>query len=143
MAKNLVEGDTNATSDVFVHDLTSGTLTRVSTAFDDTEGNTHADAPSISADGRYVAFETETGFYVDGQYVRIRDVYVYDTTTGTTTRVSIATDGTQGNSGSGGWGTSAISADGRHIAFASRAWNLVPGDLDSMVDVFVHEMPPA
>src|SRR3990170_4855749 len=55
---------------------------------------------------------------------------------GTTTRVSVASDGSQGNSGSGG---SSISADGRYVAFASSASNLVSGDTNRYEDIFVHD----
>ena len=135
-ASNLVPGDTNGTLDVFVHDRVTGETTRVSVAFDGTQGNGHSRSPAISADGRYVAFESVATnlvpSYADGRY----HVFVHDRVTGETTRVSDAFDGTQGNAHSG---HPAISADGRYVAFDSRATNLVPDDTNNAADVFVHD----
>jgi Tol biopolymer transport system component len=68
------------------------------------------------------------------------DVFMHDRQTGTTQRVSIPSDGSQANSASG---HASLSADGRYVAFASGASNLVPGDTNEDADVFVHERGPA
>jgi len=135
-ATNLVGGDTNTTYDVFVHDRQTGTTTRVSVASDGTQGNDYSDVPAISGDGRYVAFRSTATNLVSGDTNTIHDVFVHDRQTGTTTRVSVASDGTQGNDYSD---VPALSHDGRYVAFDSFATNLVSSDTNTANDVFVHD----
>jgi Tol biopolymer transport system component len=135
-ASNLVPGDTNGYSDIFVHDRQTQQTTRVSVASDRTEANGNSVAPSISSDGRYVAFESSAPNLVPGDTNGYSDVFVHDRQTGQITRVSVASDGTQGNGASS---PSSISADGRYVAFASDASNLVPNDTNGAVDVFVYD----
>jgi Tol biopolymer transport system component len=126
-ATNLVSGDTNNFRDIFVHDRQTGQTTRVSVASDGTQSNQHSYNPSISADGRYVAFESEATNLVSGDTNNHRDIFVHDRQTGQTTRVSVASDGTQANDFSS---NPSISADGRYVAFMSWASNLVGGDTE-------------
>ena len=133
---NLVPGDTNGFGDVFVHDRMTGTTERVSVALDGTQGNARSLSPAISADGRFVAFASTASNLVAGDTNGRQDVFVRDRMTGTTERVSVASDGTQGNASSY---TPALSADGRFVAFDSDADNLVPGDTNASTDVFVHD----
>ncbi len=135
-ASNLVAGDTNGYVDVFVHDRQTGVTTLVSVDSDGTQGDDSSFSPSISADGRYVAFESGASNLVAGDVNGTYDVFVHDLQTGVTTLVSVESDGVQGNSDSG---TSSISADGRYVAFSSYASNLVAGDTNGYVDVFVHD----
>ncbi|MGC2856836.1 putative Ig domain-containing protein [Novispirillum sp. DQ9] len=135
-ASNLVAGDTNGETDVFVRDRLHGTIARVSTAANGAQGNGGSSAPSISADGRYVAFQSFASNLVPGN-TNGGQIFVRDLIAGTITLVSTAADGTQGNSGS--W-TPALSADGRHVAFASYASNLVPGDTNDAPDIFVRNL---
>jgi len=135
-ASNLVPGDTNGAWDVFVYDRQTGEITRVSVASDGAQGNGDSGGPAISADGRFVAFYSSASNLVPGDTNGVEDVFVHDRLTGQTTRVSVASDGAQGNDLS--WQPS-ISADGRFVAFASRASNLVPGDTNGTWDVFVHD----
>ncbi|MDO8282301.1 MAG: CFI-box-CTERM domain-containing protein [Thermodesulfovibrionia bacterium] len=135
-ATNLVAGDTNGFTDVFVHDRTTGQTTRVSIDSSGVQGNRYSWSPSISADGRYVAFESDATYLVAGDTNGTLDVFVHDRTTGLTTRVSIDSSGAQSNRFS--WSTS-ISADGRYIAINSDATNLVAGDTNGFADVFVHD----
>jgi Tol biopolymer transport system component len=135
-ASNLVPGDTNGSWDIFVRDREAGTTTRVSVANDGSEGNGDSGYPSISADGRYVAFSSSASNLVPGDTNAVTDVFVRDRTAGTTTRVSVATGGAQGNSESQ---KSSMSAEGRYIAFESGASNLVPGDTNGVFDIFVHD----
>ncbi|MGH2537869.1 MAG: TolB family protein, partial [Candidatus Promineifilaceae bacterium] len=135
-AWNLVGGDTNGTWDVFVHDRDTGQTSRVSVASDGAQGDNHSGAPSISADGRYVAFNSVASNLVGGDTNGAYDIFVHDRDTGQTSRVSIASDGAQGNESSG---VPAISADGRYVAFYSEASNLVGGDTNGYLDVFVHD----
>jgi Tol biopolymer transport system component len=136
LASNLVAGDTNGTWDVFVHDRLTGQTTRVSVASDGTQGNEDSIGVEISADGRYVAFTSLASNLVAGDTNGTWDVFVHDRLTGQTTRVSVASDGTEGN-GHSLYGLS-ISADGRYVAFASVASNLVSGDANGgITDAFI------
>ncbi|MEN6642914.1 MAG: Ig-like domain-containing protein [Armatimonadia bacterium] len=135
-ARNLVAGDTNCYPDVFVHDCTTGSTTRVSVATGGAQANGDSDRPSISADGRYVAFVSEASNLVAGDTGDFQDVFLHDRTTGTTTRVSVATGGAQAN---GHNFDPSISADGRYVAFSSWGSNLVAGDTNERDDVFVHD----
>jgi Tol biopolymer transport system component len=138
-ASDLVPGDTNTASDVFVHDRQTGQTTRVSVASDGTQGNYESRYPSISADGRFVAFDSSASNLVPGDTNGYRDVFVHDRQTGQTTRVSVSGDGTQGNSNTGFPYGPSVSADGRFVAFDSSASNLVPADTNGYRDVFVHD----
>ncbi|MDL1921870.1 hypothetical protein FBQ95_04595 [Chloroflexi bacterium CFX3] len=135
-ASNLVSGDTNNAVDVFVHDRQTGQTTRVSVASDGTQGNGNSTQAAISADGRFVAFSSTASTLVSGDTNSRQDVFVHDRQTGQTTRVSVASDGTQGNGNST---QAAISADGRFVAFESSASNLVSDDTNGIDDVFVHD----
>jgi len=126
-ATNLVSGDTNNFRDIFVHDRQTGQTTRVSVASDGTQANGHSFDPSISADGRYVAFISLASNLVSGDTNDHQDIFVHDRQTGQTTRVSVASDGTQANDHSF---DPSISADGRYVAFISFASNLVGGDTE-------------
>src|SRR5439155_952149 len=128
-ATNLVAGDTNGTTDVFVHDRQTATTERVSV-------NGFSAGPALSADGRFVAFHSTGSNLVAGDTNGATDVFVHDRQTGTTERVSGASDGTQGNDASAG---PALSADGGLVAFHSSATNLVAGDANGAYDVFVHD----
>ncbi len=133
---NLVSGDTNFSDDIFVHDHQTGTTERVSVASDGTEGNGYSHSPSISADGRYVTFISSSDNLVSGDTNAYEDIFVHDRQTGTTERVSVASDGTEGN----GWSYNpSISADGRYVTFISSSDNLVSGDTNVPENIFVHD----
>ncbi len=136
VSTNLVPGDTNGLYDVFVHDRQTGLLERVSLASNGAQGNGGSIYPSMSADGRYVAFESAASNLVPGDTNLVHDILVHDRQTGQTERVSVASDGTQGNNDSV---TPCMSPDGRYVAFQSYATNLVPGDTNGSVDVFAHD----
>lgn len=129
-AANLVEGDTNGMLDVFVRDRVSGTTEMVST-----NANKTSFFPSISADGRYVAFASLADNLVAGDTNNAFDIFVKDRRTGVIERIT----------GSGGVESDnesrypAISADGRYVAFLSYAANLVPGDTNGSGDIFVFD----
>jgi Tol biopolymer transport system component len=135
-ATNLVPGDTNAVSDVFVHDRQTGQTALVSVDSAGVQGNGDSFSPSISADGRYVAFESFATDLVPGDTNAVFDVFVHDRLTGQTTRVSVDSSGSEGEGDSY---SASISADGRYVAFTSDAPNLVPGDTNVASDVFVHD----
>lgn len=136
IASNLVTGDTNGEYDIFVHDTISGTTTRVSVDSTGTEGNRDSTDPSISGDGRYVAFRSFASNLVAGDNNGQLDIFVHDTVSGTTSRVSVSSAGMEGNNGSA---LTAISEDGRYVAFVSSASTLVEDDLNSLTDIFVHD----
>jgi Tol biopolymer transport system component len=133
-ASNLVVGDTNVTSDVFVRNLETRVTRRVSVGSSARQGNGGSDSPAISADGQFVAFRSSASNLAAGDTNRKDDVFVRNRKTGVTLRVSVGPGGQQAN------GTSrfpAISADGRRVAFASVASNLVAGDTNRKDDVLV------
>lgn len=135
-ASNLVPGDTNGTTDIFVHDLQTGETRRVSVASDGTQANGFSSLPAISANGQYVAFESFAGNLVSGDTNNKKDIFVHNLQTGITELASVASDGTQGNS----WGQRpSISADGRYVSFDTDATNLVAGDTNGEFDVFVRD----
>jgi Tol biopolymer transport system component len=135
-ASNLVPGDTNGVADVFVYDTQSSAIERVSVASDVAEADDGSYLPSISSDGRYVAFESDATNLVPSDTNGATDIFVHDRDTGLTTRVSVASGGTQADDGSF---YVAISADGRYVSFESDASNLVAGDNNGLTDVFVHD----
>jgi len=136
LARDLVPGDTNRADDVFVRDRQTGAVTRVSVDSAGGQANNVSRNPSISADGRYVAFESFATNLTAGDTNRYRDVFVHDLQTGETTRVSVGRDGEQADSESF---HPSISADGRFVAFDSPASNLVFGDTNDIHDVFVRD----
>lgn len=146
-ADNLVPGDTNNTTDIFVRDRDADgddifdepgavATTRVSVASDGTQGNGGSLGPTLSADGRVIAFESLATTLVLGDTNGAIDTFVHERETGLTIQVSVASDGTQGNEFSY---SPALSADGCVVAFASDATNLVVGDANGTTDVFVHD----
>ena len=134
-ATNLVIGDSNALTDVFVHDRQTATTTRVSVDSASAQANASSGSASVSGDGRFVAFDSDASNLVTGDTNGTQDCFVRDRQTGTTTRVSVDSAAGQGNGGSG---YPSISADGRLVAFRSGASNLVAGGMGAD-DVFVHD----
>lgn len=135
-ASNLVAGDSNGTLDIFVHDRKTDKTTRVSTRSNGDEANGASLYPKISADGRFVAFESSATNLVPGDGNGVSDVFVKDRKTGKTRRVSVRSNGAQGNNVSL---YSDISPNGRYVTFTSVATNLVNGDMNGQIDVFLHD----
>ena len=138
-ASNLVDGDDNSTWDVFVHDRQTGVTERIAAANTISDWLTNSEPAPISANGRFVAFVTNAAGLVDGDNNESPDVFVHDRKTGETTRVSVSSDGQEGNGSSN---KPAISPDGRFVAFSSNAPNLVDNDTNDTYDVFVHDRCP-
>ncbi|HXE74796.1 MAG TPA: hypothetical protein VNN18_04035 [Candidatus Xenobia bacterium] len=148
-ATNLVLGDTNTFNDVFVHDRQTAVTTRVSVpnladqGMLGTQANEGSFNPVMSANGRFVAFESLASNLVIGDTNGLKDIFVHDRQTGATTRVSVpnlANQGTLGTQANGGASSLAtISADGRFVAFESNAQNLVLNDTSGPSDIFVHD----
>lgn len=136
-ATNLVNGGANGMENVFIRDRVAGITEMISVASDETLANDHSGAGiSVSADGRYVVFDSGATNLVNGDTNEAGDVFLRDRQTGITTRISVASDGTEANSGA--WGPS-ISSDGRYVVFNSGSDNLVPNDTNECSDVFVHD----
>lgn len=150
-ASNLVRGDTNRSflatppnsgTDIFVKDLRTGAITRVSTSAQDGEGDGQHDLDDVtfSPDGRQVAFSSASTNLVPGDTNNTDDIFVKTVAgpnAGAISRVSTASDGTQGNGYS--WGQS-FSADGTKVLFTSEASNLVAGDTNNARDAFVKDL---
>jgi len=142
-ASNLVPNDTNGITDVFVLDNAAGTIVRANLSSAGVEGGSGSSAgssdafPMISADGRFVAFVSGSTNLVANDTNGVTDIFVRDMVLGTTSRVSVASDGSQAN---GTCADIAISADGRFVSFVSFGSNLVPGDTNGFLDVFVRDL---
>lgn len=149
-ASNLAP-DTNATWDTFLHDRDADgdgvfdeqgaiSTSLVSASTTGVQGNSGSFSPSISADGRYIAFESDATNLVLGDLNGLRDVFVYDRVTSTTTRASVSDSEEEANGPSGAEGSSGLSGDGRLVVFRSGASNLVAQDGNVALDTFVRDM---
>lgn len=132
-ATNLVSNDTNGVDDIFLRDRLLGTTVRINLGAGGVEANAWSANPTISRDGRYIAYESAATNLVSTATNGLYQVFRYDTLAGTTVHVSKSTAGVQG---SGSSAFSAISNDGRFISFTSHATNLVSGDTNARPDVF-------
>lgn len=137
-ATNLVAGDTNGEPDIFLHDRTMGTTTRVSVDAAGVQADGYSEAPRISDDGNVIVYRSSAtnllgaGNDTNGRY----DIFVYVVASGAVSRVSVDSTGAEGNSSSGG---PDIDATGRFVVFVSGASNLVPEDTNDEDDIFVHD----
>src|SRR5262249_26687522 len=120
-AGNLAPDDTNGKPDAFVRDTYLGLTERVNLADGGAEANNDSGAPIISADGRYVVFDSYATNLVPGDANGFTDVFVHDRLTHHTELISRNENGAQGNGSSY---ASSISRDGRYVAFYSGANNL-------------------
>jgi uncharacterized repeat protein (TIGR01451 family) len=136
-ASNLVVGDSNGTEDVFIYNLQTNSLERISLGDEEAEANGESEVFAISADGRYTVFASNASNLVDDDTNDVRDIFIRDTQTASTRRISLAKDGLQANGVSN---LAAISGDGRYVVFSSIASNLVQGDNNGAVDVFVRDL---
>lgn len=141
-ANDLVYGDTNGFSDIFVVHVFGGDIEMIS--WSNTGGATDGDSDhaSISGDGRYVVFESVASNLVGGDGNGVRDVFRYDRELDVMKRVSVANTGADGNGSSGQGGLykgSAVSGDGQRVVFQSFASNLVGGDTNMATDIFVYD----
>jgi Tol biopolymer transport system component len=139
-ADDLVVGDNNFASDVFLVDRTLGTVEIVSLATGGTQAQGQSEYPSISEDGRFVAFLSSASNLSAGDVNNDFDVFVRDRQLGVTTLVSAGMTGVAANLGSN---LPCISGNGRYVAFESLATNLVPGDTNGCYDVFIRDLSMA
>jgi Tol biopolymer transport system component len=133
-ASTLVRGDGNGTGDVFVRDLAGGVTRRLSVGGNEQETESPSFGAALSADGTSVAFESFSSRLVPDDTNGALDVFVADVASGRLDRVSLSTGGGQADDRSY---SPSISADGRIVAFASFAGNLVPDDTNGLLDVFL------
>ncbi len=134
-ASNLVAGDSNNVSDIFVFDRPSRITTRESVASDGSQANAASQTPAISDDCRFIVFQSSATNLVPGSSGT--QIYVRDRTAKTTVLASISNSGAVGNAPSA---QPAISGDGRVVAFLSDASNLVSGDTNGCADVFARDL---
>lgn len=127
-----------ANTDVFVHDFTTGVTERVnySSSGVQANGDMWGYEPSLSGDGRYVAFPNSATNLAGSPPGGFDEIYVRDRTAHTTSIVSVSSAGAPANAASG---YPFITASGRYVAFESPADNLVAGDTNSSNDVYVHD----
>ena len=135
-ASNLVSGDTNGVQDVFVHSISQGRTLRASVSTSGTQGNRLSYPLAVSSTGRYVVFTSASSNLVAGDTNGVSDIFVRDITTNRTERVSLGSNGQQGNRGSD---VAGISPGGRWVAFRSMATNLVTGDTNFSTDIFLRD----
>src|SRR3954453_410467 len=135
-ASNLVQGDDNGQTDVFLRDRQAGTTVLVSVPQGGGQGSGLTFSPCGSDDGSLVAFQSQATNRVAGDSNNTDDVFVRDLKAGKTERVSVAGSGAQADQG-GVWPS--MSGDGSRIAFTSEATNLVPGDTNGRFDIFVRD----
>ncbi len=138
IADDIAPGDDNHQRDVVVRDMVSGRTALVSLTSDERQANEGSSTPSISEDGRYVAFVSGATNVAPGDVAGTNDVFVRDRQAGTTDIVSISSTGAFSDGGEN-FGPPTISADGRYAAFGSRATNLVPNDSNDVTDVFLRD----
>lgn len=136
-AANLSANDRNDADDVFLKDIDTGAITRVSSDASGNAGNSSSSLQGMSADGRYVVFTSNAWNLVAGDTNHALDVFVKDVQTGSVTRVGSSGTGAQPNAHSN---TAAISADGRFVAFSSLASNLAGTDNNGVADIFLHDL---
>jgi hypothetical protein len=136
-ATNLVANDTNVTIDIFVRDRQLGTTERASVNSSAVQGNNFSGSPSISGDGRYVAFDSRSTNLAPGKTTNAYGIFVHDRQTGNTVLASQSSAGVCGNNDAY---RPSISGNGQFVAFYSTATNLVPDDSNATVDVFVRDL---
>lgn len=137
----LIPNDTNNQTDIFVRDLVNSQTQRVSEDSNGAQANSYSLLTALSADGQVVVFTSEASNLVTSDLNEAPDVFVHDRETGTTSMVTVNSDGQQATYGAAVYGMLSvdISADGRYVTYESFASNLVPGDNNNHIDVFVHD----
>lgn len=135
-ASNLAPNDNNELFDIYQRNRAAGTTVRVSVAMGNGDTNGSSFVRNGSPDGRFIVFYSTADNIVPNDTNGVRDIFIRDMQNGTIERCSIRTDGGQTNDISE---APDVSADGRYVAFASLASNLVPNDLNGVWDVFLRD----
>jgi len=136
LASYLVANDTNNANDVFVRDRLAATTWCASMGVNEATGMGSSGSPSISGDGRFVAFESYASNLAPGDYNGTSDIFVYDREANETTLVS---KNGNGQSASGASRNPCLSPDGRYVSFESSASDLVADDGNGCTDIFLHD----
>jgi len=136
-ATNLDPRDENDRLDIFVRDTVAGTTELISMTPDGAPGNDYSVHPTISDDGRYVAFHSQATDLVPDDNNNAIDVFVHDREKSVTALASVSSDGVQGNNISI---EPQISGNGQFVAFVSAANNLISGDANGNRDIFVRDL---
>ena len=133
-ASDLHSGDVDDNLDVYRYDRHAGLLELVSVASDGVKGNDMSGGVDMSADGRYIVFESLATNLISGETSPAyqSNVYLRDMQSGATLRLSRGYDGSETDGDSA---FPSISPDGLYISFASRATNLIPGDVNNSCDL--------
>lgn len=137
-ANNLVFNDTNGKSDIFLYDRINKTTKRISISSEGLQSNGDSSYPSISPNGRYIVFTSTASNLVPNCNNSVSNVFLYDSETNKIVLVSIGLDGQQSDGTSYNYHP-AVTDDGRHVAFASQATNLVDNDTNNFFDIFVRD----
>jgi Tol biopolymer transport system component len=135
-SNNLDPRDTNSAVDVFVHDRINGTTELASVNSLGVVGNAASALPSVSGDGRWVCFASDSTNFEPGDSGLWTDIFVHDQISGITERID--------RTPSGGWPSghalgSAVSSDARFIAYTSKAPDIVPNDTNGAEDLFLYD----
>lgn len=138
LSEHLVPNDVNNDYDVFLKDVLTGAIERISTTSTGVNVGNRSDSPGISADGRYVVFRSSSNGLVAGDTNGVSDIFVRDRQLSTVSRINLNPNGTQ--TASGDSVLPAISADGRFVSYQSAASTLVTGDTNAADDVFVRDI---
>ncbi len=137
-ATNLVQSDTNGVTDIFIYDRTTGVTTRESVGQGGVQANAASQAPAISFDCRFVAFQSNATNLASG--ASGTQIYVHDRQLGVTIVASVSTGGIPSNGSIGNTRQPAISADGRFVSFSSDATTLISGDTNDCADIFTRDL---
>ncbi|MDX1687380.1 MAG: hypothetical protein R3248_05290 [Candidatus Promineifilaceae bacterium] len=135
-ADNLIAGDDEGWTDIFLHDQGTRATWRITVNSFGQGGNGDSQYPAVSNDGRYVVYESDASNLTPGDSGIYRDIFLFDLETGVTERVSVSDDEQEAEGESF---AAAVSGSGRYVAFVSYAANLVDDDGNSYPDVFVRD----
>jgi Tol biopolymer transport system component len=133
-ARNLLPGKSTALGDIVLHDIAGGHAALISRGADGSEGTGTSSLPDLSDDGSFIVYQSWSDNLVSGDTNAACDIFLFDRTTGTTTRMSMTPAGGEADGNST---HPAISGDGRFISFSSDATNLVFDDTNGVADLFV------
>ena len=139
-SENLKSGDTNGRSDVYLRDVIGGATHLVSVGSNGRAGSGSSDSPSISADGRFVAFASSVSNLVSGDTNRFQDVFVRDVTAGVTRLAGSTTARFRSNASAIGGDDPVLARNGSRIFFFSNATNLVAGVEPSLGEVYARDL---
>jgi|GEM_PF-2746661 len=135
-ASNLVCGNTNTSSDIFVYNRSKELIQKISNPSYGQYTNDKSSSPYISANGNYIVYESSADNLVAKDVNKNQDIFLYDRETGQTELISVNSKNEQANGYSQ---TPSVSDDGRFVVFESSATNLVPGDDNEKSDIFIRD----